>query len=53
VGLCPPERYLTQAEAEALLAEAQALSDGEVRTVWPGWHAMLAHTEPIPRREQR
>jgi hypothetical protein len=43
---CVPERYLSQTEAEALLAEAQALSNGAVGTVWPGWRALLAHAAP-------
>ena len=50
---CVPDRYLTQAEADALLAKAQALSSGEVRTVWPGWHALLEHAAPIPGSEER
>ena len=50
---CVPERYLTEAEAEALLAEAQTLSNGAVGTVWPGWHAMLARAAPIAEDEPR
>jgi len=49
---CVPERYLTQAEAEALLAEVQALSGGAVRTVWPGWHTLLARATPIAETEE-
>ena len=48
---CVPERYLTQGEAEALLADAQLLSNGVARTVWPGWNAMLARAVRDP--EQR
>ena len=49
---CVPERYLTQAEADALLAQAQALSDGVARTVWPGWNAMLAYAVTVTEGEQ-
>lgn len=38
---CVPERWLTRAEADALLQQAIADSDGKVFSSWRGWQPMI------------
>ena len=41
---CEPERWLTSAEADALLEEAVRRSGGRVHSVWRGWDRYLAES---------
>jgi hypothetical protein len=42
---CEPERALSDAEVEALVARVEALSGSAPRSAWRGWSGYLAHLE--------
>lgn len=50
---CEPERWVTQAEADALLERALALSEGRVTAAWHGWRAMLERAPDAPTAAER
>lgn len=50
---CEPDRLLTEAEFEDLVARVEAISGGEPRSVWAGWTRALEAARAYSLRAER